>query len=385
MVRYGVILRLVRYARLKSWVIKLNICDMTAPTTLANSDSPYEDASNDAYEGKPELTVGCILLDQFTLTAFAGFVDALRLAGDHGGRSRQIHTAWKVMSWDGNPRRSSAGMTLAVDCALDAVEPSQFDYVAVCGGNDYPNIHLPPVLRDWLRKAVDQRVRLLGICTGTFVLAQAEVIQSRAVCVHWNVLDAFRAKFPGTRAMVDRLFIDEGDLITCAGSTAAIDLGLYLVARHCGRDKAQQAVRHMMLQGMRPARLPQAHFYTDLTDIADVRVRQAAHFIEQRMDDPPSAEAVARYVGLGRRQLERAFLAALGISPMAFQRRLRLDYGRWLLVNRPANVTQIALDCGFADGAHFSRDFRERFGMSPRLYQKTHGKPSQVFQGAAAL
>ena len=374
MVTYGAILPIVLYARLKSWVINLNNCDMVSSTAPEFSGSPYEDALLPSYEGKPELTVGCILLDQFTLTAFAGFVDALRLAGDHGGRSRQIHTAWKVMSWDGKPRRASAGMTLDVECALDAVDPSQFDYVAVCGGNDYPNIHLPQVLKDWLQKAVAKRVRLLGICTGTFALAQAGVVQSRAVCVHWNVLDAFRAKFPGTRAMVDRLFIDEGDLITCAGSTAAIDLGLYLVARHCGRDKAQQAVRHMMLQGMRPARLPQAHFYTDLTDIQDVRVRQAAHFIEQRMDDPPSADAVARYVGLGRRQLERAFHATLGVSPMAFQRRLRLDYGRWLLVNRPSNVTQIALDCGFADGAHFSRDFRERFGMSPRIYQKTHGQ-----------
>lgn len=382
MVTYSAILRLVRYARLKPWVIYLNICDMTDPTSPEISVSPYEGDLKSPHEGKPELTVGCILLDEFTLTAFAGFVDALRLAGDHGGRSRQIHTAWKVMSWDGKPRRSSAGMTLAVDCALSAVDPSQFDYVAVCGGNDYPNVHLPPILRDWLHKAVAQRVRLLGICTGTFVLAQAEVVQSRAVCVHWNVLDAFRTKFPGTRAMVDRLFVDEGDLITCAGSTAAIDLGLYLVARHCGRDKAQQAVRHMMLQGMRPARVPQAHFYTDLTHITDVRVRQAAHFIEQRMDDPPSADAVARYVGLGRRQLERAFLSALGISPMAFQRRLRLDYGRWLLINRPANVTQIALDCGFADGAHFSRDFRERFGTSPRLYLKSHREKQDAFQGA---
>lgn len=353
---------------------------MTLPTSSDLTGLSYEAALSDLHEGKPELTVGCILLDQFTLTAFAGFIDALRLSGDHGGRSRQIHTAWKVMSWDGKPRRSSAGIVLEVDCALSAVDPSQFDYIAVCGGNDYPNIHLPPVLRDWLQRAASQRVRLLGICTGTFALAQADVVASRAVCVHWNVLDAFRAQFPKLRAVVDRLFIDEGDLITCAGSTAAIDLGLYLVARHCGRDKAQQAVRHMMLQGMRPARLPQAHFYTDLADIQDVRVRQAAHFIEQRMDDPPSSEAVARYVGLGRRQLERAFHVALGLSPMAFQRRLRLDYGRWLLLNRPTNVTQIALDCGFSDGAHFSRDFRSRFGMTPRQYQKTHGN----FQDAPA-
>lgn len=208
----------------------------------------YEDGKARPPQGKPALTIGIVLLDQFTLAAFAGFVDVLRLAGDHGGRSRQIHTAWRVMSWDGKPRCSSAGLTIEVEAGLPD-DPAQFDYIAVCGGNDYSSGRMPEPLRDWLRLAAALRVRLLGICTGTFALAQADVIGPRTVCVHWNVLEAFRERFAQTRAVVDRLFVDEGDLISCAGSTAAIDLGLYLVARHCGRDKAQQAMRHMMLQG----------------------------------------------------------------------------------------------------------------------------------------
>ncbi|OZI18964.1 AraC family transcriptional regulator [Bordetella genomosp. 9] len=333
--------------------------------------APTCDSSLDAVPpaGKPELSVGLVLLDQFTLAAFSGFVDALRLAGDHGGKSRRIHTTWRVMSWDGLPRSASAGLSLAVDGGL-VDDLSGLDYVAICGGNDYPNVNLPPVLQQWIRRVADSPVRMLGICTGTFALAQAGVLGARSVCVHWNVLDAFRARFPGVRAAVDRLFIDEGDLITCAGSTAAIDLALYLVERHCGRDKAQQAVRHMMLQGMRPSRVPQAHFYSDVSDIGDLRVRQAAHFIEQRIDDPPSLDAIARYVGVGRRQLERAFQQALGLSPMVFQRNLRLQYSRWLLENSRLPVTQVALDCGFADGAHFSREFRGRFGMTPREYKQ---------------
>jgi transcriptional regulator GlxA family with amidase domain len=335
-------------------------------TDDARSNFP---AGPDPTAGKPELSIGLVLLDQFTLAAFSGFVDALRLAGDHGGKSRRIHTTWRVMSWDGLPRTSSAGLAMAVDGALPD-DPAVFDYVAICGGNDYPNTRLPPVLGEWIAHVARLRVRMLGICTGTFALAQAGVLGSRSVCVHWNVLDAFRARFPGVRAVVDRLFIDEGDMITCAGSTAAIDLALYLIERHCGRDKAQQAVRHMMLQGMRPARVPQAHFYSDVSGIRDLRVRQAAHFIEQRMDNPPSLEAIARYVGLGRRQLERAFQQALGVSPMVFQRNLRLHYGRWLLEHSRVPVTQVALDCGFADGAHFSREFRSRFGTTPGRYKK---------------
>lgn len=337
-------------------------------TIQVTPDRHPPDAQGVEESSRPQLKVGLVLLDRFTLAAFSGFVDVLRLSGDLGGGSRQIHTAWRVMSVDGLPRTSSAGIALEVSGGL-AEDLESFDYVAICGGNDYLNTHMPGHLRDWLQRAAKSRTRLLGICTGTFALAQAGVVGSRSVCVHWNVLDAFRARFPKTPAAVDHLFIDEGDLITCAGSTAAIDLALYLVARHCGREKAQQAVRHMMLQGIRQGRQPQAHFYANLEAIKDERVRQAAHYIEQRMDSLPTLDAIARYVGLGRRQLTRAFQQSLGISPMEFQRSLRVEYGAWLLVHSHSSITQIAMDCGFSDGAHFSREFRARFNMCPRQYQ----------------
>lgn len=313
------------------------------------------------------LRLGFVLLDQFTLAAFGGLIDALRLAADHGGRSRQIHASWTVMSLDGTPRRASCGVVISDNSPL--VDPAQFDYIAVCGGNDYLNERQPPALLDYLRLAAARRVRLIGVCTGTFTIAQAGLANAHTVCVHWNMLEAFQAQFPTLNAVTDKLFVDEGDLLSCAGSTAAIDLGLYLITRHCGSAKANQAVRHMMLQGMRPSSLPQPHFFADLSGVADSRVHQAVHFMEQRLDDPPSLEALARYVGCSARQLERAFNAALGTSPGSFQRQLRKDYACWMLENSPRSITEIAFDCGFSDAAHFSREFRNGFNLSPRQYR----------------
>jgi transcriptional regulator GlxA family with amidase domain len=318
---------------------------------------------------RPRLRVGFLLLDQFTLAAFSGLIDALRLAADPGGRSRQVHAAWTVMSEGGRAKRSSCGVSLTPNS--DFLDPSGFDYIAVCGGNDYLNDQPPPALLDYLRRAAGQGVRLLGVCTGTFVIAKAGLVGDRRVCIHWNVLDAFTERFPTVNAAVEGLFIDEGDLITCAGSTAAIDLGLYLVARHCGRDKAQQAMRHMMLQDIRPAAMPQPHFYATLEGVTDVRIRQAVQFIEQRLDTPPLVPAIARYVGVSSRQLERMFHSELGISPAAFQRRLRLEYGRWLLGNSGRKITDVAIDAGFADSAHFAREFKTVFGSSPSGFRRS--------------
>lgn len=317
---------------------------------------------------EPSLRVGFLLLDKFTVAAFGGLMDALRLAADDGGSSRQIFASWKIMTAGAQPRLASCG--LVVTGNSDLIDPKQFDYIAVCGGNNYLDERPCSTVAPYLRNAHKAGVRLLGICTGTFDIARAGLAADRTVCVHWNVRDAFERQFPGVATSVDRLFIDEGDIITCAGSTAAIDLGLYLVSRHCGRDRAQQAVRHMMLTGIRAPSLPQTFFRQELHDVTDPRVRKAVHFLEQQLDHPPTLPALARYCGVSARQLERAFKAELGVSPMRYHRTMRLNYGRWMIDNKLENITQIALDCGFSDTAHFSREFRSQFGLSPSRYRR---------------
>jgi len=314
------------------------------------------------------LRVGIVLLDEFTLTAFAGFLDVLRLASDHGGKSRQILIRWSIMSVDGKPRRSSAGTLHSELTDLEDVD--NFDYIAVCGGNSYSNLTAYSTkLAEWLVQASHRRIPLLGICTGTFAIAHAGLIQQAEVCVHWNVISEFQRQFPGIKCKNDHLFIDAGNLITCAGSTAAIDLALYLLTRYYGRDKAQQALRHMMLFTIRPARLPQAHFYVDLDNVQDIRVHKAVYYIEQRIDDLPSVADIAAHVGVSPRQLERIMKASLHTTPAALQRMIRLQYGKWRITNTRDTITDIALSCGFADSSHFSREFKALFGKPPRAFR----------------
>lgn len=315
------------------------------------------------------LRVAIVLLHQFTMMAFAGFLDVLRLAGDYGGHSRQILIQWQVMSSDGEPRRSSAGTLLTELVGLNQ-NPESFDYIAVCGGNSYAARQPSDRLTSWLRQAYEHGTTLLGLCTGTFALAQAGLADGHTVCIHWNVTDEFQRQFPHIRYSEDNLFIDSGRLITCAGSTATIDLALYMLTRHFGKEKAQQAMRHMMVQSIRPARLPQAHFYVSLEHVADPRIHKAVHYLEHRIDDLPSLEDIAAYVGVGKRQLARLFRKELGTTPAAMYRMMRLQYGKWQLTNTRKSITDIALSCGFSDNAHFTRSFKDYFGMLPSTLRR---------------
>lgn len=350
--------------------------DLSGTLHRSSEECPVRaDGIGEQAAGARKLRVGFILLDQFTLAGFAGFVEALRLAADDGGRSRQIYASWSIMTEKGLPCRASCGAVIGDPD--DLKDPHGFDYIAVCGGNGNLSTKTQsPALLDYLRAARAANVCLIGVCNGTFTIARAGLIGARTVCINWNSLDAFRAKFPAVRTRTDHLFIDEGDLITCAGSTAAIDLGTYLISRHCGEHRARQVVRHMLLQQMRPARLPQPHFFSELLETDDVRVRQAVHLMEQRLDSPPSIDALARYVGVSDRQLGRLFRKATGLSTKTFLLHLRLRYARWLLLNSSYSVMQIAFNCGFADASHFSREFRALFFETPRNVRKYSAEKS---------
>ncbi|WP_137389030.1 GlxA family transcriptional regulator [Rhodoligotrophos defluvii] len=345
-------------------------------------DKRVSAASPNAAPGRrePQLRVGFVLLERFTLNAFSGFIDALRLAADRGGRSRQIHCGWEIMG----AADVTASCGLRVHLTGQLRDPAEFHYIAICGGNSYLEANHPAWLDAYLHRAAEQQVPLIGICTGTFNIARSGLLSGYPACVHWNVIEAFQEQFPDIEACSDRIFLDAGMRITCAGSAGAADLALHLIARHCGPELAQQAVRHMILSSSRPAGSPQPHMYHDLGHVRDHRVRHAIALMEQSLNQPLTIADIADEVGLSLRQLDRCFLNSIGMAPGAYFIELRLRYGASLLKNTGQSVTAISLAAGFADCAHFSRMFRLRYGVTPTAFRGSVGEAAQGLRGIAA-
>lgn len=320
-----------------------------------------------------KLRVGFVILDKFTLNAFSGFIDALRLAADTGGRSRQIECGWKIMGK--GQVRASCGLSILPD--TDLIDPGNFDYIAVAGGNDYPNRLQPAWLTAYLRQAASAGVPLIGLCTGSFNIARAGLMEGRRACIHWNVHEEFARQFPAIDAVSDRIFVDAGDRITCAGSTGSYDLALHLIERHCGSERAQQSLRHMMLTGYREASYPQVQFASETRDLRDPVVTRCVNLMEQTLNEPIGTEELAERIGMSSRQLSRRFLASLGQTPSRYFRSLRVRYGAWRLIHSTEPVSVIAAEVGFVDASHFQREFKKHFGKSPDSYRRTPDLPEK--------
>lgn len=308
----------------------------------------------------PRLRIGIVLLPSFSMTPLSALIDVLRLAADNDDRSRSIDCSWTIVGE--RSMRSSAGVRIAPDVAF--CEPERFDYVVVCGGLLEGHDFDSAPIEQFVRRATAAGVPLVGLCTGSFLLARMGLMAGRTTCVSWFHQRDFVAEFPHLRATSEQIFLIDGNRITCAGGAAAIHLGLALVARHCGPARLEKVRRIMQVESPQPASAPQPQPMAGF-GVADTRTRRAMLFIEQRLSSPPSTDEIARHVHTSERHLSRLFRKAVGQSPAQYVRRLRLDHARTLLRETCKSISEVALDTGFVDCSHFCRAFRSTYGVSP--------------------
>jgi transcriptional regulator GlxA family with amidase domain len=309
----------------------------------------------------PRLRVAFLLTPRFTLTAFAGFVDALRLAADEGDRSRQHLIHWGVLGAE--PVVASCG-TSVVPTALVG-DARDWDCVVVVGGLLHGSQKIAAQTMNFLREAASLGKRLVGLCTGSFVLARAGLLDGHLACVSWFHRDEFVAEFPHLRLVSNRMFVVDRERMTCAGGTSVVHLAAYLIEQALGRAAATKALRIMIEDQPLPATTlqPEAVLTERSTDSV---VHKAMLMLEQQLHAPMPITQLCQVLGIGRRQLERRFQQDVGLSPAGYRQRLRMERARWLLLNTDLDITAIGLECGFQDGAHFSRAVRQAYGASPR-------------------
>ena len=334
--------------------------------------SPVKNAEKDTTKGEPAhvLSVGFILLPHFTLLPFAAFIDALRLAADEGDKSRQIRCQWTVMGQNSDLVTSSCGVSLKTWENYADRDPSDFDYLVIAGGLLHQGEVVNKELINYLQKADKAHTPLVGLCTGSFALVRAGLMEGRRCCVSWFHYRDLTDQFTNVTPIADQLFIDDGDRITSAGGPAAADLAAHLIEKHLGKRWARESLRILVMSNPRPGTTPQPQPQpAEQLTVNNKLVERSLLILEQNMSKPLSTDEIADRLNISRRQLERLFISETGQSLQKFYRHIRLQYGKWFLSNTTRTITDIALECGFSDSAHFSRTFQAEFEKKPSEYR----------------
>lgn len=344
------------------------------PAFRPDADANYPHAvAHDEYDlsglPQPDLKVGFILMNQFTLTPVAGFVDSLRFAADRSFRSQQIYCQWDWMTCHDQPVTASCGIPIVPTRPFDLNKP--YDYVVIAGGLPSETRNPPEWLLDALRALYATGTPIIALCSGSFVLGKAGLLDGHRCAVHFTIMDEFVQRFPNATALMDKTFVDDGRIITCPGGPA-IDLATHLIRRHCGALRARKSIEYLLVNdsAKNTSASRDGDEETDTSVYQNALVHRAIAYMKAHLDTNMSLKEVAKFVGTHPRQLHRVFITNTNTPPANYWRKLRLERARSLLADTSMNITSIGFECGFSDASHFILWFRKFYGETPHAYRK---------------
>jgi transcriptional regulator GlxA family with amidase domain len=294
----------------------------------------------------------------------AGLTDVFAEANARAG-SKYYEVA--IVAEDDRMIRCASGLRVLPDCAFDAYSGNP-DTVLVAGSVGVPRRPGGQML-DWLVSIAAQARRYGSVCTGAFVLGEAGLLKGRRVTTHWQYATLLAERFPEGQVEGDRVFVRDGAMITSAGSSAAIDLGLSLVEEDLGRDVALYVARRLVVFLKRPG--DQSQFSVQLAAQASDRSR--LHSVQQFVLNHPAADlsvtALAKIAAMSPRNFTRVFSQEIGISPSEYVDLTRIDVARFLLEGSRLSIDAIAVRSGFGSPRAMRRAFLAHVGTSPSEYR----------------
>ena len=304
------------------------------------------------------LHIGFVMLPEYTLSTFSNAVGILRMANRLSGKEL-YH--WSLHSVGGQSVVSSAGLELALDGGLDAA--SEADIMRGWGGYSVKR-HCDEPLLDGLRKMAKRKIPMGGICTGSYALAAAGLLDGYRCTIHWENLASLREEFPKLE-ISSSLFVIDRDRYTCSGGISSIDLMLNLVASIHGHQLVQQISEQFTCDRVRTEKDAQRAPLKYLIGASQPRLVEAVTLMENNIEEPLTLDEISNFVGISRRQLERLFNRYLHCAPSRYYLELRLYRARLLLLQTSIPVIDVAISCGFSTAPHFSKCYSDLYSKPP--------------------
>lgn len=317
----------------------------------------------------PDLRFLLLPLPEFTMLPFGGFLDKLRFTADEADYSRQRYCTWRVLGETPGCVTSSSGVAVQIQVTPADINYSDFDYLVLFGGRSARATEaLAPRYKSILRRAAAHGVRLVCIDNACFMLAACGLLSGHKVALHWRHEAEFRASYPRIEVLAEQMYYFDGDRISCAGGTAAIDLAVEILARSCGRSRALKGLADMLVDEARGS----VHQLRSLDEetMAGRHVGRAIAMMRTMLAANRTTEELARIVGISRRQLDRVFMDSHAVTAKEYWTEMRLQHVKWRLLNSSHSLAVIADEIGISDTSYLGKIFGKRFGMPPAAFRK---------------
>ncbi|BBN50496.1 GlxA family transcriptional regulator [Mycobacterium avium subsp. hominissuis] len=302
-----------------------------------------------------------VVFDDVTMLDVAGagevFAEANRFGADY---------LLKIASVDGRDVTTSIGTRLGVTDAVSSIESA--DTVLVAGSDNLPRRPIDPELVEAVKSVADRTRRLASICTGSFILGQAGLLDGRRATTHWHDVRLFARAFPEITVEPDALFVCDGDVFTSAGISSGIDLALALVEMDYGTELVRAVARWLVVYLKRAGGQSQFSALVEAEPPPQSPLRKVTAAISADPAADHSVKSLSARASLSTRQLTRLFQSELGTTPARYVEMVRIDAARAAL-DAGRSVAESARLAGFGSAETLRRVFVEHLGLSPKAYR----------------
>lgn len=307
--------------------------------------------------------IGFLVYPGFQLLDATGPIAAFEIADRFSPGAYALH----FLSRDGGAISSSSGLSIDTIALADA---PRLDTLLVSGGD---GVKVPATCAqtlDFVRAAGRNARRVASVCSGTFILAAAGLLDGKRATTHWSRTQDFQRRHPNVRLEPDRIWIQDGAVWSSAGITAGIDLALAMIGADEGEAIARRTAQQLVVYHHRPGGQSQ---HSALIDLRPGRFDALLSWARQNLAETLSVEQLAGQAAMSPRNFARLFAQETGVTPAKAVERLRVEAARALLDSQPLQVEDVALETGFGDSERMRRAFIRAFGQPPQALRRKVG------------
>ena len=306
--------------------------------------------------------IGVLIFPDFQIMDASGPIAVFEIAGRYAKSATPI----RVMAAHPGPVRSSSGVEML---AKKFGSPNAITTLIIAGGDGVEAAARDTCALQFVRAVARRGTRIASVCSGTFILAEAGLLDGRRATTHWVRTRQFLSTYPGVKLEPDQIFVRDGQIWSSAGITAGIDLALAMVAEDHGDEVVQKTARQLVLYHRRSGGQSQFSSLLELKAPTG-RFGPLLTWAREHLDAKLSVDDLAERAGMSARHFTRAFIAETGTTPSKAVERLRIEVARQRVQSSSEAIERVAETTGFRDPERMRRAFIRAFGQPPQALRR---------------